>query len=165
MKHSSLRLKARFTITGAVLCAMLGFANVAQAVMLKVSVSNNAALNGFSFTPLFASLHSAAFDAFDAGGTASPGLKSLAELGIPGTLRDEHLAADPNSVGGAVFPDGAMRPLFSGEIGSQIFNITDPSSNMFFTFSRILPSNDTFFGRDNALQIFNTTGGYVLIKC
>lgn len=136
--------------------------NMAQATMLKVTVTNNAEVNGFTFTPLYSAFHSAAFDAFDVGSMASAGVEAIAELGSTSTLASERLAADPNSVGGVVFPDGGMRPIFPGEMGYQTFDIADPMSNMFFTFlSMILPSNDTFFGNDEALQVFDAAGTFL----
>jgi hypothetical protein len=111
---------------------------------------------------LYTAFHSGAYDAFDAGGTATAGLKALAELGMGGGLASERTTVDPNSVGGMIFPDAGMRPLFPGEMGSMEFNISDPSSNMYFTFlSMILPSNDTFFGKDDALQLFDAAGSFL----
>jgi hypothetical protein len=72
------------------------------------------------------------------------------------------LAVDPNSVGGGITPDAGARPLFPGEQGSLTFDITNPTDNMFFTFlSMILPSNDTFFGNDDALQVFDASGNFI----
>jgi hypothetical protein len=134
----------------------------AQADMIKVTVTNNAEVNGLTFTPLYSAFHNASFDAFDVGATASEGVEALAELGDASVLASERLAVDANSVGGVIFPTGGMRPLFPGEMGYQTFDISDPSNNMFFTFlSMILPSNDTFFGNDDALQIFDASGAFL----
>jgi hypothetical protein len=47
-------------------------------------------------------------------------------------------------------------------MGSRTFDISDPMNNMFFTFlSMILPSNDTFLGNDNPLQLFDAAGGFL----
>jgi hypothetical protein len=151
------------TLVGGLLVAsLLSVSALSNATLLRVTVTNNAQENGLAFTPVYTAFHSASYDAFDVGGTASAGLEAIAELGQVGGLATERLAADPNSVGSVVFPDGAMRPLFGGESGSTMFDITDPASNMFFTFlSMILPSNDTFFGRDDAIQIFDSAGSYL----
>lgn len=135
---------------------------VAQAAMIKVTVTNNAQVNGFTFTPLYTSFHNADFDAFNVGSAASAGVEALAELGDASVLASERLAVDSGSVGGVIFPAGGMRPLFPGEAGSQTFDISEPTNNMFFTFlSMILPSNDTFFGNDDALQIFDASGVFL----
>lgn len=161
MKFSILK-NTKTIVIGTIFSAVLGFTSIAQATVLKITVTNNAEVNGLTFTPVYTAFHSAAYDAFNVGSTASAGLKSLAELGMGGGLAAERTAVDPNSVGGMIFPDGGMRPLFPGEMGSMEFNITDPSSNMYFTFlSMILPSNDTFFGRDDALQIFDGAGVFL----
>lgn len=162
MKLSNLGIFKGLTIASVLLSALLGFANVAQAAVIKVTVTNNAAINGFAFTPVYSSFHSGSFDAFDVGSTASAGVEALAELGGAATLAAERLAVDPNSVGGVVLPDAGGRPLFPGEQGSLIFDITNPTDNMFFTFlSMILPSNDTFFGNDDALQVFDAAGNFI----
>lgn len=145
-----------------ILLMLFVFSSASQAAIIRVTVENNASVGGLSFTPLYSAFHSAAFDAFDVGGTASAGLEQLAELGGASTLASERLMVDPGSVGGVVFPTGGMRPLFPGESGYREFNITDTVSNQYFTFlSMILPSNDTFLGRDNALQLFDAAGYFL----
>lgn len=162
MKYSIRTSSVRFPLLGIVFCALLGISSTSQAAVIRVTVENNAAIGGLSFTPLYAAFHSSAFDAFDAGGTASAGLEALAELGGAATLAGERTAADPGSVGGVVFPSGGMRPLFPGEAGFRDFDVSNPATNMFFTFlSMILPSNDTFLGRDNALQLFDAAGVFL----
>lgn len=144
------------------LCTVFAVSNAAQAAMIKVTVTNNAEENGFTFTPLYTAFHNANFDAFDVGSTASAGVEALAELGNASVLASERLAVDSESVGGVIFPTGAMRPLFPGETGAQTFDILDPANNMFLTYlSMILPSNDTFFGNDDALQIFDASGVFL----
>ncbi|WP_284215491.1 spondin domain-containing protein [Agaribacter marinus] len=156
------RFKSRSLLGGLFMAALLSVSAFGNATMLRITVENNAEANGLSFTPLYTAFHSASFDAFDAGGTASAGLEALAELGQAMPIAGERLAVDPDSMGGVIFPDAGMRPLFGGESGSRVFDIADPASNMFFTFlSMILPSNDTFFGRDDAIQLFDAAGNYL----
>lgn len=156
------RVKSRSLLSGVLVAAMLSVSAFSNATVLRVTVENNSPENGLSFTPVYTAFHSAAFDMFDVGSTASAGVEAVAELGAPGILRDERVAVDPNSVGGVIFPDGGMRPLFPQESGSRMFDISDPMSNMFFSFiSMILPSNDTFFGTDNAIQLFDAAGNYL----
>lgn len=162
MKCLLSRLKSRAILTTALFVTMLSVSAFSHAAMLRVTIENNAQANGLSFTPLYVAFHSAAFDVFNTGDTASAGVKAIAELGQAGTLRDERLAVDANSQGGLLFPDGGMRPLFPGESGSRLFEIADPMSNMFFSFiSMILPSNDTFFGNDDAVQLFDSSGNFI----
>ena len=162
MKLPSTNIIKRCLTTSALLCTLLAVSSMVQATTIKVTVTNNALVNGFTFTPLYTSFHNADFDAFDVGSSASAGVEALAELGNASVLAGERLAADPDSVGGVILPTGGMRPLFPGEVGSQTFDISDPTNNMFFTFlSMILPSNDTFFGNDNALQIFDLSGVFL----
>ncbi|WP_395344040.1 spondin domain-containing protein [Ningiella sp. W23] len=162
MKTTNSRLASRIKLGSLVVAALFAFSSIANATVLRVTVENNASPGGLSFTPVFAAFHSADYDAFDVGGTASDGLEAIAELGMIGGLQSELASADPNAVSSPIFPDAGMRPLFAGESGSATFEIDDPASNMFFTFlSMILPSNDTFFGRDDAAQIFDTSGNYL----
>jgi hypothetical protein len=144
------------------LCTVFAVSNVAHAAMIKVTVTNNADVNGFTFTPVYTAFHNGNFDAFDVGSTASAGVEAIAELGDASVLAGERLAVDPGSVGGVIFPTGAMRPLFPGETGVQTFDILNPANNMFLTYlSMILPSNDSFFGNDDALQIFDASGAFL----
>ncbi|MFC3123129.1 spondin domain-containing protein [Agaribacter flavus] len=156
------RVRSRSVLSGLVIAVLFSISTFANATMLRVTVTNNAQANGLAFTPLYTAFHGASFDAFDVGGTASAGLEALAELGQAMPIAGERLTVDPSSLGGVIFPDAGMRPLFGGESGSLDINITDPASNMFFTFlSMILPSNDTFFGRDDAIQLFDAAGNYL----
>jgi hypothetical protein len=113
VKLPSPNLIKRYVITSVLIGALFALSGIAQAVMIKVTVTNNAQINGFTFTPLYTAFHNSSFDAFDVGSTASAGVEALAELGNASVLAGERLAADPNSVGGVIFPTGGMRPLFS----------------------------------------------------
>ncbi|WP_158966531.1 spondin domain-containing protein [Paraglaciecola sp. L3A3] len=162
MKYFTGTVKKKFVVSACLLAALIGLSTQSHAVMLKVTVTNNAQVNGLAITPVFATFHSASYDAFDVGGVATAGLKSLAELGMIGPIDAERAAADPTSVSSPIFPDAGMRPFFAGESGSMVFNIADPMSNMYFSFlSMLLPSNDTFLGRDDPLQIFDLAGNYL----
>ncbi len=162
------RVKKLAGIKLACACAVMGIASavasVADAATLRITVTNNSQVNGLTLTPLYVAFHNATFDAWSLGQQASAGIEELAELGSAATLRDERLAADPNSVGGVLTAPGgfAGAPLIEpGETATAEFEV-DGASAQFFTFlSMILPSNDTFIGTDNAIQLFDANGNFL----
>lgn len=134
----------------------------AQAASIQITVTNNQAAGGLSITPLYAALHNGNFDAFDLGGTASPGLELLAETGMPPVIAAERRAIDPNSQALFLESPSGPPPVQPGESVSGIFEVNTPSA-LFFTFlSMLLPSNDHFIGNDNAreFQIFDDNGNF-----
>lgn len=134
----------------------------AQAATVQITVTNNQAEGGLSITPLYTALHDGTFDAFDLGGTASPGLELIAETGIPSTVAAERRAVDPDSVPLVLASPSGPPPVQPGESVSGTIEV-NTSSALYFTFlSMLLPSNDHFIGNDNplAFQIFDDAGNF-----
>lgn len=155
-----MKTKALFA-AAASLCAL---AASAHAVPITITVTNNQAEGGLSLTPLYTAFHSAAFDAFNVGEAASAGVELIAEVGSPMDVAGERRAADPNSVGGVLTAPGGFGPapvIEPGESTTLTFDV-DPTSQRFFTFlSMILPTNDTFVGLDEAVEIFDEDGNFL----
>ncbi len=143
---------------------VMGLFATAQAATIRVTITNNSQINGFHLTPLYVAFHSAAFDAWEAGVAASPGLEALAEGGDPSVIAAERTAIDPTSQGGVIGAPGGFGPapiIEPGETASAEFDVNE-MANQFFTFlSMVLPSNDTFIGTDNALQLFDAMGNFL----
>ncbi|MFK7752181.1 MAG: spondin domain-containing protein [Sedimentitalea sp.] len=153
-------------ITKTCACAVAALAlstGALSAETLKVTITNNQAVGGFSLTPVYTSFHDGSFDAFDAGSAASAGVEEIAELGSPATVRDERLAVAPTSVGSAIGSPSGPPPVQPGETASAEFSV-DGTNNRYLSFlSMLLPSNDTFIGNDNATayEIFDMNGVYL----
>ncbi len=117
-------------------------------------------MNGFAITPVYSAVHNGAFDAFTEGEAASPGVRTIAEIGSPADLPPERLAADPASVSGVVFGP-TIPPILPSETASTEITVADPAQQRFFSFlSMIVPSNDTFIGNDDplAFALFDAAG-------
>lgn len=143
-------------------------AGAASAVPLQITITNNAGDSGLSLTPVYLAFHSGAFEGFNAGDTASPGIELLAEEGMFGTLRDERLAVDGTSQGGALTAPGSpftmagIPPVIEpGE--SATLEIDVDADNRFFNFfSMIIPSNDLFIGQEGqGTEILNSAGEFL----
>ena len=137
----------------------------AEAVSLKISVTNNSGPGGLTLTPLYTAFHDGTFDTFDVGSTASAGIEALAEDGNFMPIRDARVASHPTSQGAVVAaPQGfAGAPLIEpGETGSIIVDV-DVANRFFSYLSMILPSNDQFIGNSNAQahQIFDAAGNFL----
>ncbi|MEM9061853.1 MAG: spondin domain-containing protein [Pseudomonadota bacterium] len=125
---------------------------------LRITVKNTAPVGGTFTTPFYFGFHDGAFDLFDAGAEASPGLEALAEDGSFGAIAAERLAVSPDSEGVVVAGEGG--PIATQEVTSQIVNI-DGSVNTSVSFgAMILPSNDAFVGTDDALVLFDEHGRF-----
>ena len=138
----------------------------AAAATLRITVTNDAAPDGFALTPVYTAVHNGSFDAFTNGEAASPGVETIAELGSPAGLPAERLAADPDSAAVVVFggAPGSPRPIFGGETASAELTVADPASQRFLTFlSMVVPSNDTFIGNDDplAFALFDAGGAFL----
>lgn len=134
----------------------------AQAKPIQITVTNNQAAGGLSITPLYTAFHDGTFDAFDLGGTASPGIELIAETGMAGTVAAERRAIDPDSQALVLASPTPPPPIQPGETVSGRINI-ETSGALFFTFlSMLLPSNDHFIGNDNPLayQLFDDLGNF-----
>ena len=148
----------------AALAALASMATMAQATTLEITITNNAAVGGFAFTPVYSAFHDGNFDAFDAGSGASAGVQLIAETGDPGGLPAERLAVSPASVATVVAAPGSGPPTVDpGETTSATIEV-DGTVNRYFTFlSMLVPSNDTFLGNDDPLaySLFDMGGNFL----
>ena len=144
--------------------SVLALLSSAHAVPVTVTVTNNQSEGGLTLTPLYVAFHALGFDAFSVGEGASAGIEQLAEIGVPATVRDERLAADPNSIGAVLGAPGGFGPapvIEPGETATITIDV-DPSDHRFMTFlSMIVPSNDTFIGLDQAVEVFSASGDFL----
>lgn len=136
-------------------------ASVAQAQerMVTVTITNLARASSISFAPTHLGFHRGAFDAFNIGNPAAPGIVSVAEGGAGGQWQADFAAADPTATRGII--GGALTP---GQSRSQSF-IVNAGMNRFFTFaSMVIPSNDFFIGNDNprGFQLFDDAGNLMI---
>ncbi len=142
----------------AALCVMASAA-VAQSRTVTVTVTNLAAANSISFAGTHIGFHSGAFDAFNIGTPAGPGIVSVAEGGVGTRWQADFAAADPTATRGLIA--GALLP---GQSRSQSF-IVNAGLNKFFTFATmVIPSNDFFLGNDNptGFRLFDDAGNLLI---
>ncbi len=140
------------------LCVVSAAAH-AQMRTVTVTITNLAAANSISFAPTHLGFHSGAFDAFNVGSVAAPGIVSVAEGGAGGQWQADFAAADPTATRGII-----GMPLLPGQSRSQSF-IVNAGLNRFFTFaSMVIPSNDFFIGNDNPMQyrLFDDAGNLLI---
>lgn len=143
-------------------------ATPAAATTLRITITNDRAENGFALTPIYSAFHDGTFDTYNPGESADGfgGLEELAELGAVGPVRDRRVAEQPNSTAqllSGFTPDGNRRPLFGGESDSFEIDITDTTSQRYFSFlSMIVPTNDLFVGNGNplAFELFDAMGRF-----
>lgn len=140
----------------------------AHAVSLTIKVTNtqdvSAEGNGLSLTPFWFGFFQsqATFDAFDAGSAASAAVEQIAELGGVGGLDADLAAAQASATSGvAVAPGGVAGTIDPGETATLVIDV-DPSSQSWVQFlSMVVPTNDTFVGLDNAVQLFDAMGNFL----
>ena len=125
---------------------------------LRITVTNTSPAGGTFLTPTYFGFHDGAFDLFDVGEAASPGLESLAEDGAAATLAQERLAVSPDSQG--IVVTGAQGPIVTQEVTTATIDV-DGSVNRFASYgAMLLPSNDAFVGTDEAVTLFNEDGSF-----
>lgn len=130
---------------------------------IRVEVTNEGN-SDFFLTPLWFGFHNGGFNLFDSGGTASPGLEQLAEVGSDAILQTEFAASPgtPGDIQGSVVGNTVgPPPIDPGETASGFVTPINPVNYQFFSFaSMIIPTNDTFIGNENPLeyQVFNSAG-------
>ena len=132
---------------------------IAQSRTVTVTVTNLAATNSISFAGTHLGFHSGAFDAFNIGTTAGPGIISVAEGGAGTRWQADFAAADPSATRGLIA--GALLP---GQSRSQSF-IVNAGLNRFFSFATmVIPSNDFFLGNDNPMgfRLFDDAGNLLI---
>lgn len=98
--------------------------------------------------PALAAFHDGSYDIFDVGGSATPGLEDLAEVGDLTAILGEASSAGANAVGFA--PGGPFAP--NGGTGSTMLTVADTETMLAFA-SMVLPSNDWFIGNSNSFDI------------
>ncbi len=126
---------------------------------LRVSVQNTSDFGGTFTTPFYFGFHDGAFDLFDAGEEASPGLEALAEDGSFGTIADERLEVSPDSQGLVVAGNGG--PIATREQTSNTITVNGSVNGQVSFGAMILPSNDAFVGTDDALTLFDKNGNFL----
>lgn len=151
-----------------ILAAVCGLATMAalpaEAASVRIKIVNHASTGGLSLTPLFVAFHNGNFDSFDLGGTASAGVEEIAELGSVGGIMGEALAADPNARVGVVGAPGgfAGAPVIEpGEQGTFVFRVNGSTQRFFSYLSMVIPSNDTFIGNPDAIELFDAAGNFL----
>ncbi len=146
---------------------MLGLAALtaapAMAQSVQVRVENLTPDGGFSFSPVWLGFHDGSFNMFDAGTQARDldGIQQIAELADAGPLGARFGMEQPMGVGGLVASTAGVPPFEPGESASTVFDVGDATQNRFMSYaSMVVPSNDLFFGNDDALEIFDAAGNF-----
>ena len=144
--------------------AMAAVPFTASAESVRVTFTNLSPDGGLATTPLFAGFHDGSFDLFNVGELSNEALERIAEDGTFAAVNEAFAAATGDDGQGAVItaPDGfAGAPVFEpGETVVQEFELTD--SQRFLTFAAmVLPSNDFFFGTDDAVELFDADGNFL----
>ncbi|MCH6258507.1 spondin domain-containing protein [Puniceicoccaceae bacterium K14] len=137
-----------------------------EASSIKITVENLSPDDGIWFTPVFLGFHDGSFDTFDAGSAASGSIEALAEGGDTSGLMGD-IGSVSGAIGHTLVQDTtAMGPpgvLFNpGSSNSYTFDL-DSTDNRYFSFaSMLLPSNDAFFGNDDAMgyELFDINGDF-----
>ncbi|MEL6396574.1 MAG: spondin domain-containing protein [Planctomycetota bacterium] len=131
-------------------------ASTASGQNVEITFENLLAPTGTAFTPVFFSLDDGSFNLFDPGGTASPGLELVAEVGQTGTLASEFASGSTGF--SATGPGG---PVLGGGSTSVSFDVTDSTQTRFLNFATmIVPTNDLFIGTPEAIEVFNADGTF-----
>jgi hypothetical protein len=148
----------------AALCAFGLGAGAAQAVTLQITVTNEQTSGGLSLTPFLTVFHDGSFDAFDAGGMASPALEAIAEEGDV-SVALSGLGGETTAVVAAPggFPGAPV--IEPGETGTVLVDV-DPFSDLYLSFlAMVIPSNDLFLGNPDPLayQLFDGAGMFLNI--
>ncbi|MGK7946847.1 MAG: spondin domain-containing protein [Microcystaceae cyanobacterium] len=170
---------------------IIAFAPSAQAAVFQVTIENLAPQSGVRFTPVWVGFHNGSFDSYNGGLSSQLGLELLAEDGNNLQFEDDFaknrtyidnsggtpLSATLSSadagfaqVGTRVQGRVGSAPIAPGQSASQLFTVTEDSSNQFFSYaSMILPSNDYFIANGNPTEIdvsslFNTIGESIVFN-
>lgn len=126
---------------------------------LRITVKNTSETGGTFLTPFYFGFHDGAFDLFNVGEAASPGLEALAEDGNFDPIAGERLAVSPDSQGLVV--TGAAGPIATQEVTSARITIDGTINTHVSLGAMILPSNDAFVGTDEALTLFDGAGTFL----
>lgn len=134
----------RFTRLAA-LAVVLGIASpAASAATVRLTVENVGPAGTTFVTPIFAAFHDGSYSLASGGGAATPGLESLAELGMTGQITSEFTSGDVSRVAGTL----GGGPIAPSQVVSSLFTLDLASgANTRLTLATmILPSSDLFLG-------------------
>jgi hypothetical protein len=161
MKSSHPKIRRRW----AAVFSLVTCVATAEAVTLRVTITNLAAPGGLHFTPVFAGFHDGGFDSFNAGAPASAALEALAEDGNNGPMLGDFLATSGRLGANITGVNGLGPGIFTpGHSTSFEFSGVDAGAHRYFSYaSMLLPSNDAFFGNANPLgrEIFDASGTFL----
>ena len=138
-------MKSNTLLAPALLLGACLLSTSANATQIRVTVTNNSPVGGVAVTPLWVGFHDGSFTSFNAGGTASPGLESIAEDGAAATL-----SAEFNQVAGRVDGSVGGGPIAPGNSASQTFTISGALDNLYLSYAAmVLPSGDYFVANED----------------
>ncbi len=138
--------------------AAVGAQDAADGEAVQFTFENLQPGDGFFFTEAWVGLHNGDFDLFDAGERATPGLEALAEGGNTELLGSEFAA--PGRLQATV-GNGDVQFISPGEVIEGSIDIINPQNYRYVSFaSMLIPTNDAFFGNDDAIEIFDADGNF-----
>lgn len=147
--------KWKFALAALAMLAPTTIGVCAQAEQIHISVTNSQPGGGFAFSPVWFGLHDGSFSSFNAGDNlAGQPLQAVAELANTGPITSAFAGAGPETTVGSA-------PIMPGVTRTADLKVGDPATTRFLNFaSMVVPSNDFFFGNDNAhpLALFDTSG-------
>lgn len=145
-------------LTTLTLASALASSLGAQSFTVNITLENLGPSGGLYLTPVFTGFHDGSFDIFDAGTAASSALEDVAEIGVTSGLESLFAASQGSSGIFATTANGG--PFAPGS--STSFQLTlDVSANRYLSFaSMVIPSNDTFLGNDDAIELFDAMGNF-----
>ncbi|MCI0536821.1 MAG: spondin domain-containing protein, partial [Verrucomicrobiales bacterium] len=134
---------------------------ISRPVEVIVTVENLAPANGTFLTPVWMGVHNGSFGLFNQGGTATPGLESVAEDGATTELTSEFTGSGAGSnqtvtSGGPIAPGQRRSVRFS-------LDANEPADRYLSFASMVIPSNDAFIGNGEpqAYPVFDAGGNFV----
>lgn len=137
-----------------------------EAASVKITVQNLSPNDGLWFTPVFLGFHDGSFDSFNAGSAASSSIEALAEGGMTGGLMSD-ISGTSGAIGHTLVRDttagGPPGVLFAPGSSNSVTLDLDMMDNRYLSFaSMLLPSNDAFFGNDDAMaySLFDDAGNF-----
>ncbi|VAX07113.1 hypothetical protein MNBD_ALPHA03-2040 [hydrothermal vent metagenome] len=159
--------KVKMSIYAAV-AGFLYLSTPAQAVPVKVEITNQFAAGGLALTPFWVGFQDGSFNTFDVGSAASSQVQAVAEGGNTAPITSLFSAQTTNGVQGTVTaPAGfAGAPVFEpGETASAIFNINAANNGYLSFLSMLIPTNDAFIGNADpmAYSLFDMSGNFTAL--
>ncbi|MEZ6092900.1 MAG: spondin domain-containing protein [Pirellulaceae bacterium] len=130
----------------------------------RVEITNQGG-SDFFITPTWFGFHNGSFDIFDVGSAASTSLENLAEGGDVSGLQADFTAAASGGQQGLLLNAAGFTgaPIIDpGETAQTTLQINS-STNRFFSFaSMVIPSNDSFIGTPDAIEVFDANGDFIV---